>query len=638
VINWRKAVALGLCYVWPVSSVWAQTVLVPSVKPAPTSTPILWRPYSARHVEPVQLTNSGRLRDLVRAGQLYLTAQDAIAITLENNIDLEIARYAPFSSMWRVERAEAGGALPGVPSGATQAGSVASGQGVLGSQAAAGVAGNGQAIGGAGPGNATISQIGPITQTLDPAIQETTTFSHRTTPQPNTVQSITPELISNTRAATGSYQQGFLTGGGVSVTYSEHYLNENSPTDVLNPSVAPNLSVAFQHNLLRGFGVAMNARTITVAKLNFKTSDLNFQTQVTATVLAVLNAYYALVADYEDVRAKQSAMDVAQAFFTDNKRRVELGSLAEADLTTSEAQVATSQQNLVVAQTTLRQQEISLKNLLSRTGLADPVLANVQIVPVDRIVLPEKDDLPALPDLIQKAIANRSDLAAAKANLTAAEISTLGTKNGVLPSMQVFGAESHAGLAGTPRQVVSGGVVETPDPYFAGGMGTALGQIFRRNFPTERIGAFYVGQIGNRQAQADQGIDLLQLRQTQLSNQKDLNQVGVDVLNSVISLQQARVRYDAAVQNRILAQQLVEAEQKKFALGASTPYNVIQQQRDLTAAQSAVIAALTAYGSARITLDRTLGTTLEANRISIVEARDGKVARASSLPAVLPEP
>ena len=140
----------------------------------------------------------------------------------------------------------------------------------------------------------------------------------------------------------------------------------------MNPSVAPNLSIGFQHNLLRGFGVAMNARTITVAKINLKTSDLNFQTQVTSTVVAVLNAYYALVADYEDVKAKQSATEVAQSFFEDNKKRVGLGALAETDLTTSESQVATSQQNLVVAQTTLQQQELRLKNLLGRAGIADP--------------------------------------------------------------------------------------------------------------------------------------------------------------------------------------------------------------------------------------------------------------------------
>ena len=192
----------------------------------------------------------------------------------------------------------------------------------------------------------------------------------------------------------------------------------------------------------------MNARTITVAKINLKTSDLDFQTQVTATVVAVLNAYYALVADYEDVRAKQSAMEVAQSFFEDNKKRVDFGSLAEADLTTSESQVATSQQNLVVSQTTLLQEEVRLKNQLSRTGVADPVLARVQIVPVDQIVIPDKDDLPPLPELIQKAFANRSDLAVEKANESAAEISLLGTRNGVLPSLQVFGGGKSERIGG----------------------------------------------------------------------------------------------------------------------------------------------------------------------------------------------
>src|SRR5262249_41763479 len=158
--------------------------------------------------------------------------------------------------------------------------------------------------------------------------------------------------------------------------------------------------------------------------------------------------------------------------------------------------------------------------------------------------------LPPLEELIQKAMASRSDLAAEKENLRGAEISTLGTRNGVLPPLQVFGAESTAGLSGTARRVASNGFVQTADPYFVGGVGNALGQIFRRNFPTQRIGAFFQASIGNHQAQADSAIDLLQLRQSQLTNQKDISQVQVDLLNSVVALQQARARYDAVVKNR----------------------------------------------------------------------------------------
>jgi outer membrane protein len=626
----RKRFAIALSYFCAVSLVSAQQ---PSIEPVRPSATVAIRPYLAPEVPPVRLANSDRLRSLIRAGILYLTVQEALALVLENNIDLEVSRYNPILSAWQVERAQAGGALPGVPSGAAQAGSVASGQGIAGSQAAAGVSLSGSNGSASGTANATISQIGPVTQTLDPSMQEASTFSHKTTPQFDIIQSITPVLISNSRVYTGSYQQGFLIGGSITATYSEHYLNENAPTDVLNPSVAPNLSLSFQQNLLRGFGIAVNARTITVAKLNLNTTGLNFKTQVIGVVAQTLNLYYALVASTEDVKAKQSALELAHRLYADNKRQVELGSLTPLDVTTAEAQVAATQRDLVDSETNLQQSELQLKNLISRIGVGDPVLASARIVPIDRIVMSDSDDLPPLAELVQKALANRSDLAAEQANEHAAEISALGTKNGILPTAALIGGESQAGLAGVPHTVILNGLVEKADPYFYGGMGNALGQIFRNNFPTERIGAFAVAQLYNRQAQADYGIDQLQLRQTQLENKKDLNQAGVDILNSVVALKQARVRYDAAVKNRVLEEQLLAAEQKKYSLGASVPYNVIQQQRDLSSAQSAQIAALVSYSNAKVALDQTLGTILETNHISIEEARTGKVSRMSAPPA-----
>ncbi|HMD47528.1 MAG TPA: TolC family protein, partial [Bryobacteraceae bacterium] len=564
----------------------------------------------------------------IRSGILYLTAQDAIALALENNVDIEIARYNPFASQWQLERAQAGGALPGVPSGASQAGSVAAGQGVAGSQAAAGVVSSGGNSSTGGVGNATVTQVGPITQTLDPSIQESSTFTHKTTPQFNATQSGLPALVSNTRVYSFSYQEGFLTGGAVTVSYSDHYLNENAPTDVLNPSVAPSLSISFQHNLLRGFGVAVNARTITVAKMNIGISDLNFRSQLVGTVAQVLNAYYALVAGYEDVHAKQSALELARMLYSNNQRQVELGAMTPLDVTTAEAQVAATSRDLVDSQANIDQQELQLKNLMSRSGLADTELAHARIMPVDRIEIPAEDNLPSAQDLVAKALATRTDLAAQQASEKGAEISALGTRNGILPTAQAFGGESLSGVAGTPNPHST----QAPDSYFVGGMGTALGQIFRRNFPTQRIGGFMTVPLGNRQAQADFGIDQLELRQTQLENLKNQNQVGVDVLNSVTAMRQARIRYDAAIKNRELSQQLLDAEQKKLSLGASVPYNVIQQQRDLTATESAVIAAEVSYSNAKVALDQTLGTILETNHVSIAEARSGQVDRASAPP------
>jgi outer membrane protein len=267
------------------------------------------------------------------------------------------------------------------------------------------------------------------------------------------VQSILPVLVSNTRNSSFSYQQGFLIGGNVTATYKDSYLNENAPTDVLNPSSAPSLTLTFQQNLLRGFGVAVNARTIRVSQLNVQASALNFKTQVSNTVNQVLNLYYALAAGYEDIRAKSNAVETAQKFYSNTGLQERAGTLARLDVTTAESQLATAQYDLVNSQTNLRQQELQLKNLLSRRGIADPLLASVQIVPLDRITVPENENLPPLKELLQTAVANRSDLAAERMGITSSEISALGTRNGILPLLVALGTESTAGLAGTPKTV-----------------------------------------------------------------------------------------------------------------------------------------------------------------------------------------
>ncbi|MGP0074370.1 MAG: TolC family protein [Bryobacteraceae bacterium] len=601
------------------------------IAPVRPQAPVIVRPYLPVTVPPIRVSNSGRLSQLVRAGMLYLTAQDAIALALENNIDIEVSRYNPFISEWNLERSEAGGALPGVPSGASQAGSVASGQGVAGSQAAAGVSVPGARSSGSGS-NATISQIGPVTQNLDPILQESSTFSHISSPQPDEIQSGVFNLVNATHVYSGSYQQGLLLGGIVSVQYSEHYLGENASSDLLNPTVAPSVSVSLQQNLLRGFGTAVNARTITVSRMNLKTTDLNFKTQVISVVTQVLNAYYNLAADYEDLRAKRSASETAQAFVNDVKRQIEIGATAPSDLIAAESQEATSAQAVVDSDVAVRQQEVSLKNLISRTGPADPELANVRIIPIDTLAIPAADELAPVDQMVQQALANRSDLASELAGEKANEVNSLGTKNGILPTLDGFLVESQAGLAGVPKTITLDGFSESGNKYFAGGIGNALGQVFRRNFPTESAGAFYQEPLRNRQAQADYAIDLLSIRQTQLTNRKDLNQVEVDVRNGVVALQQARARWESAVRNRTLQQELFDSEQKRFRLGASTPYNVALQQRDLINAQSAAVAAMVAYTTSRIALDQTLGRTLEANHITMEEAKSGKVSRAPSVP------
>ncbi len=597
------------------------------VNPVRPHAPILWRPYLPVTVPPVRLANSPRLGQLIRGGKLYLTAQDAIALALENNIDIEYQRYD--ASSWRLERAQAGGALPGVPSGASQTSSVASGQGVLGSQASAGVRIGGSNGGNAATTNVTVAQVGTVAQTYDPSITESTVFSHRTLPQPNVVQSVTSVLIQGQRIYSGSYQQGFKTGGSITISFNDHYLNENAPSDLLNPSVAATLSFSLQQNLLQGFGVAVNTKDIEVAKINVGISDFAFRTQVERTIVTVLNSYYSLVGAYEDFRAKQDALETSKRFLAETRRRVEIGSSAQLDVASAESQSATAQQSLVNSQTSIEQQEIQLKSLISRTGGRDPIIAAVQIVPLDRMVIPPSEDLPPLQELVAQAYRNRSDLLSEKESIRSAEVNSIATINGLLPTAVVLAGKSNAGLAGDAR-VVGG---RTADPYFVGGVGTALGQIFRNNFPTQNVGAYGQIQVYDRVAEADYAIDQLQIRQQQLSLARDFNQAQVVIANSVVALRQARARYEAAGQSLILQQRLYDAEQKRFAVGESTTYNVSQQQRDFVNAQAAQLSALVSWQSARISLDQTIGATLEVNHVSLEQAQSGRVARASALPA-----
>ena len=622
----RPFLAVWLSLVCPASIGWAQQA---SINPVPAPAPSFLRPYLAPQVPPAPLGNTSRLASLVRAGTLYLTAQDAIALALENNIDIEIVRYNFPILEWNLTRAEAGGLLPGVPSNASQAGTVASGQGVLGSQQAAGVSIPGSTSGRALSTNASISQIGTVTQTLDPLVQESSTISHTTTVEPDSQQSITPVLVSETRAHTASLQQGLLTGGSFTLSYSDHYLNENSPTDILNPSSAPSLSLSLQHNLLQGFGIAVNARTITVARMNRDTAGLGFQTTVAGIIAQVLDMYYSLAADYEDLSAKTSAAATAASFLRDVKEQVRVGTSAGSETIAAESQAVTTEQARVDSETALRQQELQLKNLLSRDGTADPLIRGVRILPVDPIRIPDRDEIPPVEELVKRALANRTDLASERESETTAVISSLGTKSAVLPTGVGFASMSQTGLAGTAKPLPILGAAGTPPAALVGGLGTALGQVFRRDYPSESGGAAFFTPLRNRQALADYSIDLLSLRQTQLSDRKDVNQVQVDVANYVIALRQARARYEATVQNRILQEDLYKAERRRFELGASIAYNVSQQQRDLIAAQSSEVAAKVAYITARIALERTTGELLSDNHVSLAEAREGKVTRQS---------
>jgi outer membrane protein TolC len=398
----------------------------------------------------------------------------------------------------------------------------------------------------------------------------------------------------------------------------------------LNPYTNGDLDLQVTQNLLQGFGSAVNTRNIRVQKNNLKVTDLQFKQQVITTVSAVLNLYWDLVAFNEDVRARQHEVETAQRLYDDNKKQVEIGSLAEIEVTRAEAQLYSARQDLLIAQTNVLQQETVLKNALSRAGVATADLVDVHIIPLDKMGVPEKDEFPPTDKLVEQALANRVEIAQSRINIESNQLNLVGIKSSLRPALQAFAELTNNGLTGelTPLGAADPGLA-----YLVGGYGNLLGQIARRNYPSYSAGFSLNIPLRNRAAQSDYTTSLLEIRQNELSLQKSVNQVRVDVQNAVIGLQQARARYESAVKARVLQQQTLDADQKKYGLGASTAYQVVQDQRDLASAESSEVQAMANYSHARVSYDQALGTTLDVNHVSISEALSGQVsAPASTLP------
>jgi outer membrane protein len=594
-------------------------------------------PYRARTVPDPTLGNSSRLDSLLRAGNLYLSLQDAIALALENNLDIAIQRYGPQLAETAVMQAEAGGFARGVSTTVTagpNSASVSSSGTTPGSnqnassQASAGTA---SAVGGS-----VLQSSGPAIPTLDPILTGGLSWAHQTVPQSSTFLTQTTSLVQRQDLSSLGIQKGFLTGTIVNIGLNNNTTSSNNPRNDFNPSTNASLGLSITQHLLQGFGPAVNSRQIRIARNNREVSDLTFKLQVETTVAAVMTLYWDLVAFNENVGVARQAVAAATRLWEDNKRQVEVGTLAPIEVTRAEAQIATSEQQLTIAQTQVLQQETIIKTALSRTGVASPSVAEAHIIPTDQIDVPDTQPISPIQDMTAMALSSRPELAQSRIQLQNQGLTIKGSRNALLPTLDAVANLSNSALAGDPSTLPG---PHSLNPFFQGGYGQVLSQLFQRNFPNYSLGFNLNIPIRNRAAQAQVINDELTLRQQQLGLQRLENQVRVDVQNAVIAVTQARAQYQAATRSRVLQAQTLDAEQKKLALGASTIYSVIQDQQALAAAASSEVAAKAAYHKAKVELDRSTGQILTNHSISLDEAARGVVSRPPSpLPAATPPP
>lgn len=613
---------------------WAQTpeVSIQEPKLPPVIGPIM-RPFhiQRRIIAPAVLTNTPRLESLVRGGNLYLSVQDVIAVTLENNLDIAIQRYAPYLAREVLRRAESGSPLRqvGLPISAGP-------QSVSLTGVTSGAVGLPDTGSGVGSGGGYVLTSNPQPPNLDPNLFVQGIFGHYTTPLSNVLLDGVPFLLQDTRSYYAGYNQSFTPGTNVAFTFGSVRTAINSPDYAINPFTSGFFDLTITQPLLQGFGIAVNNRFIRVAKNNQKVSDLQLKRQTTTTISAVLNLYWDLVSFNDSVRIREQALATAQQLLEGNQHQAELGTLPKLEVTRARAEVSSSKENLLIAQTNVAQQEIVLKNALSRNGVESPWLDEVHIIPLDKIVVPEKEDLKPAAELIAQALDQRPELEQARVTVDSYKLNAVGTRNLLLPSLNAYVDLNNQGLTG-PINSLYNGSSGPPAPAVVGGYGNLLEQLLLHHFPNYQAGISLNIYIRNRSAQADYALDQLNVRQGELQLQKFMNQIRADVKNAIIGLQQARTRYETAVGTRKLSEETLGAETNRFKFGESTIPAVVQAQRELATSQDAEIQAMANYTHAKIAFDEALGQTMDANGISMKEVVAGRVERESSIPANVPQ-
>jgi outer membrane protein len=596
-------------------------------------------PYTARTVSPPSLANTGRFEQLMRDGKLYISMNDAVALALENNLDIAIARYNLNIADTDIWRANSGQATRGVNTGIVQGTPGGTGAGVGSTSTGGGAGGTTAGTGGAGAGTSGLvtstSGVGAAIPSFDPILTGTLQWDRNQSLGTNVFAN--PATFTRTTTADFSYNQGFHSGANLSVGFNNNRISTNSTFQSLSPLLTSNFRATISQPLLSGFGLLPNTRFIRIAKNNREISDVAFRLQVITTVNQIQNIYWDLVNAYENVKVQQDSLTLANKTLSDNQKQVEIGTLAPIEVVRARSVVATNQQSLIVAQTNLQLQQLLVKNALSRT-LVDPVLADAEVIPTDTMLVPDNEPVVPIQDLVNEALSHRAELAESRIDLTNRDITTRSAKNALLPTLNAFAYYGGAGLGGTQNTDCTSNGCPPPNTIPATSYGGTIGQMFDSTAPDKGVGLQLNIPLRNRSAQADQVRAQLEYRQAQMRLQQQENQIRIEVRNAQFSVQQTRASVEAARAAVELGKQSLDAEQKKYGLGASTTTLVLQNERDLTQAQSNLVSANSAYEKARVELDRATGATLDRLGILMADAERGQVTKMPSVPYVAPRP
>jgi len=614
-------------------------------KPRPAF-PHFLQPYRPQDVAQPNLGNSPRIDSLLHNGKIYLSIDDAVALALENNLDIDIARYNLNIADTDYLRAKSGANILGINTGIVQ-NTPGGGVGGLGGMVGSGTGGTTVAAGGAGTGTSGLVSstlgIGSTITSFDPILTSTLQLDKNDT-QSTSPFSPVPVVAQNTYTADFTYTQGFQWGTAMSLGFNNTHLTTNNTTSLLTPQLGSNFQFKITQNLLQGLGPEPNLRFIHIAKNNREISDVAFRLQIITTVDQIENIYWDLVYAYENVRVQEESLAYAQKALDDSKRQAQVGTVPPIQVVSAQSTVATDQQNLIVAQNNLQLQELLMKNALSRS-IEDPVLAEADVIPTSTMQVPEQESVVPTQDLINDALQHRAELAESRIDLNSRDLSSKAVRNAMLPTLDAFAYYGGSGLGGDVNAACSFGgtpcfnAAKAPPPFRNGGpvsyVGT-LNQLVNSTAPDKGIGLTLNIPLRNRAAQANQVRSELEYRQAQVRLHQLENQVRIEVRNAQFDVKQNRAAVQAAQYAVDFARQTLDADQQKLKVGLTTTTAILQDASVLTTSESNLVSAKAAYEKSRIELDRATGLLLDHSGIDVADATRGQVTHLPRVPYVVP--
>jgi outer membrane protein len=598
-------------------------------------------PYAPVSIPAPSMNNSALLHALIHDGKLEISLSDALALALENNMDIEVTRYVLVDAQTDLLRARGGGSTQGF-NGVTQTGST------TGASAAGTVSGSTSQAGGstqvgASAGGASSSN----TACCDPYLNLNFEWDRITEPYNYTGLVGAPVITNQTSSLSSFYSQGFFTGTSYTIGLEGYRQSTTAPQSLLNPEVPGEMVIQLNQPLLKGFGYRANAVGLRVAQNGLKLADSVFRQQVITTATQVANYYYDLTNYYQYLVVARLGLANAEQQEKDVRKEADLGVIAKFDVLRAQEETALRRQVEAQVETAYRQQEELLKTAISRQN-ADPELSAVDVVPTEDFPQPSPNDIPPLDDALHLALANREELTQDQLNLRDQNLIVKADRNALLPSLNFFADYLPEGLTGntivyncpgatTLRNgecVSASGVPFAPTAGIqSAGLLQTLTQVFHGRFPEYNYGINLQIPLRNRVAQANAARALANQRQMEAQAQRDRNLVVQDVRTAEANVSEARKNIDVSHQYTTLAQQELDGYKQMFKLGKVDYFFVTQAEDILIQAQGSELQARDNYAKALAQFGEATATTLDRYHVSMSDARQGHVSRLDPAPA-----